>query len=91
MSWTGRDGKQFYKTLSEANQKRVTAFCDINEKKIGTSIVLNHGTKHSVPIHHWTEIKSPFVCCVAMDRYEDFEKNVSSLGLKEGVDYFHVV
>jgi ribonuclease P protein subunit RPP14 len=87
----GRDGKQFYKTLSEENQKRVTAFCDVNQKKIGTSIVLNHTTKHSVPIRQWKDITPPFVCCVALDRYDEFEKNVASLNLKEGHDYFHLV
>lgn len=63
----------------------------MNAKKIGTSIVLNHLTKHSVPIRHWNEIQPPFVSCVALDRFEEFEANLKSKNFTEGDDYYHLV
>jgi hypothetical protein len=57
MIWgSGRDGKQFFKYLNPDNQLKVTAFCDIDEKKIGTQLVLNHLTKQKVPILHWSKV-----------------------------------
>lgn len=31
----GRDGKKFFNMLKEENKKKVVAFCDIDQKKIG--------------------------------------------------------
>jgi hypothetical protein len=43
----------------------------------------------SSPIVHFSEAKPPFVICVA-DRSEgELEKNIESLNLKEGKDYWH--
>eukprot|EP01130_Rhizamoeba_saxonica_P011302 TRINITY_DN4692_c0_g1_i2.p1 TRINITY_DN4692_c0_g1~~TRINITY_DN4692_c0_g1_i2.p1 ORF type:complete len:169 (-),score=22.35 TRINITY_DN4692_c0_g1_i2:27-533(-) len=62
MIWScGRDGKLFYKMLSEQNQAKVKGFVDINEKKIGTILVINHVTKQKIPVYHWSECTSPFV------------------------------
>jgi len=92
MIWgCGRDGKKFYKTLPEIHQQKVIAFCDVNPRKIGTKMVLNHQTKHSIPVLHWTQILPPFVTCVALDRFTEFENNLTSLNLKEGINFFHLV
>ena len=70
---------------------KVVAFCDVNEKKIGT-VYHNAVSKHSVPIVHFRDAKPPIVCCVALDRTDGrFEANVAGLGLKEGKDLWHVV
>ena len=43
-----------------------------------------------IPIIHFSEAQSPIICCVAMGRTNgQFEANVASLNLKEGVDYWH--
>eukprot|EP01126_Amoeba_proteus_P001735 TRINITY_DN10528_c0_g1_i1.p1 TRINITY_DN10528_c0_g1~~TRINITY_DN10528_c0_g1_i1.p1 ORF type:complete len:125 (+),score=12.14 TRINITY_DN10528_c0_g1_i1:148-522(+) len=92
MIWScGRDGKMFFKTLTEENQKKVVAFCDVHPKKIGSPMVLNHSTKQSTPVIHWSQVRSPFITCVALDRFEHFETNLASLGYVEGVDYYHLV
>lgn len=92
MIWSaGRDGKEFYKSLSPMMQRRVSSFCDIDPKRINTSIMINHTTRQVLPIVHWREVTSPFVACVALDRDPDFEKNLSELGMEEGKDYFHCV
>ena len=92
MIWSaGRDGKQFYKSLPSATQQRVSAMCDIDPKKIGTTIMINHSTRHVLPIIHWKNVTAPFVACVALDRDPDFEANLTQLGYIEGEHYFHVV
>uniref|UniRef100_A0A6B2LEU5 Glycosyltransferase 2-like domain-containing protein n=1 Tax=Arcella intermedia TaxID=1963864 RepID=A0A6B2LEU5_9EUKA len=92
MIWgCGRDGKTFYKTLSAQNQLKVVGFCDVNPNLIGTSIVLNHQTKHKIPVLHWNQMKAPFVTCVAFDRYDQFETNLKSLNFIEGIDYFPLI
>mmetsp|Transcript_7903 Transcript_7903/g.8712 ORF Transcript_7903/g.8712 Transcript_7903/m.8712 type:complete len:152 (-) Transcript_7903:98-553(-) len=92
MIWgAGRDGKLLYKKLSVEAQQKVAAFCDVNEKKIGTDMVLNHTTKQKVPVKSWKEITSPFVTCVTLDRFSQFEKNLEISGYKEGADYYPLV
>lgn len=69
----------------------MVAFCDVNEKKIGTHYH-NAITKHSVPIIHFRDAKPPIVCCVALDRTGGkFEANVRSVGLTEGVNLWHII
>uniref|UniRef100_A0A7S2N8V8 Uncharacterized protein n=1 Tax=Haptolina brevifila TaxID=156173 RepID=A0A7S2N8V8_9EUKA len=83
----GRDGRAFFKTLSPATRHRVAAFCDVDMKKIGTSYQY---FEHHVPIVSFEAAHPPFVTCVALDRTNGaFEANLASLGLVEGVDYYH--
>lgn len=57
MIWgCGRDGKQFYKMLSQVNQQKVSHFCEIHPQKINTSVILNQTTKHKIPIIHWSQV-----------------------------------
>jgi hypothetical protein len=66
----------------------VSHFIDVDENKIGTAY--NHHTGASIPIVHFSEARAPFVVLVALDRTGgQLEQNVASLGLQEGVDYFH--
>ena len=70
---------------------KVVAFCDVNEKKIGTKYH-NCVTKHSVPIIHFRDAKPPLVCCVALDRTDGkFERNVQSKGMTEGKDFWQII
>jgi hypothetical protein len=85
----GRDGKTFFKALMPATQARVAAFCDIDPSKIGTAYHCPH-TRVNVPIVHFRDAKPPIVLCVALNRTAgEFEANVASLGLKEGVEFWH--
>ena len=44
--------------------------------------------RRSIPIVHFSEVKVPFISCVAMDRGGEFEKNLESLQVVSGTDYF---
>jgi hypothetical protein len=47
----------------------------------------NSITGETVPIIHWSAAVAPLVLCVTLNRTEgEFERNVASLGLTEGVD-----
>jgi len=85
----GRDGRKFFAKLSTANKRKVIAFCDVDIKKIGT-IYHQAYTNLKVPIIHYREAKPPIIICVALDRSNGvLEKNIASLHIEEGVDYYH--
>mmetsp|Transcript_49120 Transcript_49120/g.154197 ORF Transcript_49120/g.154197 Transcript_49120/m.154197 type:complete len:404 (-) Transcript_49120:47-1258(-) len=91
----GRDGRQFLAALSPEGRERVTAMCDVDEKKVGKTY-FNHrsaGSRH-VPIIHYTQVKGPVVVCVSLRRFSEeeegqLEANVRSLGLEEGLDLWY--
>jgi glycosyltransferase involved in cell wall biosynthesis len=80
----GRDGKEFFKLLSDDAKTRVCAWGEVNPRKIGKDI-------YGVPVVHWSELTPPIATCVALDRRErEFEDNLASLRLLPGVDYVHI-
>ncbi|XP_041980827.1 UDP-GlcNAc:betaGal beta-1,3-N-acetylglucosaminyltransferase-like protein 1 [Aricia agestis] len=88
----GKAGRRFVRMLSHKNKKKVTAFCDVDVNKIGRTIELYCHMERRVikklPVLHFTEAKPPFVICVKLDMTNgDFEKNLESLNLTEGIDY----
>lgn len=90
----GKQGKKFYRNLSTTNQRKVAAFCDVDPKKIKCGAYIYHESKEkikpTVPIVHFQSAKPPFIICVKLDLTGgEFEKNLASLNLKEGVDFFH--
>lgn len=90
----GKQGKKFYRNLSTTNQKKVAAFCDVDPKKIKCGAYIYHESKEkikpTVPIVHFQSAKPPFIICMKLDLTGgEFEKNLASLNLKEGVDFFH--
>lgn len=90
----GKQGKKFYRNLSTANQKKVAAFCDVDPKKIKCGAYVYHESKEkikpTVPIVHFKSAKPPFIICMKLDLTGgEFEKNLASLNLEEGVDFFH--
>lgn len=90
----GKQGKKFYRNLSTANQKKVAAFCDVDPKKVKCGAYIYHESKEkikpTVPIVHFKSAKPPFIICMKLDLTGgEFEKNLASLNLEEGVDFFH--
>lgn len=90
----GKQGKKFYRNLSMTNQRKVAAFCDVDPKKIKCGAYIYHESKEkikpTVPIVHFQSAKPPFIICMKLDLTGgEFEKNLASLNLKEGVDFFH--
>ncbi|XP_064890693.1 queuosine-tRNA galactosyltransferase isoform X4 [Columba livia] len=100
-SWTsftiwnaGKQGKKLYRSLSPANQKKVTAFCDVDEKKIAKGFYTYEESeerpKPKIPICHFRDATPPFIICVKLDLTGGtFEANLSMLNLQEGMDYYH--
>ncbi|KAM3660579.1 UDP-GlcNAc:betaGal beta-1,3-N-acetylglucosaminyltransferase-like protein 1 isoform X1 [Ammospiza caudacuta] len=100
-SWTsftiwnaGKQGKKLYRSLSPANQQKVTAFCDVDEKKITKGYYTYEESeerpKPKIPVCHFRDATPPFVICVKLDMTGGaFETNLATLNLKEGKDYYH--
>lgn len=81
----GRDGRDVFRRLSKKSQDLVTMWADVDVKKIGKRV-------YDKPVVHFTKVRPPIVCCVALDRSgRGFEKNLDSLNLRKGVDYVHLV
>lgn len=82
---SGRDGKDVFKRLSDSAKALVRAWGDVDPKKIGK-------LQRERPILHFSQLKAPIVCCVALDREgREFEANLASLNLKQGHDYVHLI
>mmetsp|Transcript_16102 Transcript_16102/g.33519 ORF Transcript_16102/g.33519 Transcript_16102/m.33519 type:complete len:257 (-) Transcript_16102:58-828(-) len=97
----GRDGKRFYHSLSEGNQPKVQAFLDVDEKKLAAGGFFDKQSRRHVPVLHFSVLSGsrgleggmarylPVILLVKMDLYPEFEQNLASLELREGVDYWH--
>lgn len=93
----GKQGRKFYRSLDRIFQKKVIALCDVDSKKINKKFYTcelikdeESGKSPKIPIVHFRDAKPPFVICVKLDLTNgEFEKNLNSLNLIEGKDYFH--
>ncbi|XP_070581001.1 queuosine-tRNA galactosyltransferase-like [Ptychodera flava] len=90
----GKEGRKFYRALNEDNQKKVVAFCDVDIKKITKGVYIYEESKEQpkprVPIIHFSDAKPPFIICVKLDLTGgNFEANLASLNLTEGINYYH--
>ncbi|XP_028175599.1 UDP-GlcNAc:betaGal beta-1,3-N-acetylglucosaminyltransferase-like protein 1 [Ostrinia furnacalis] len=88
----GKSGRKLVRALSPENLEKVTAFCDVDVKKIGRTIELYCQKKRiiikKIPVIHFRDAKPPLVICVKLDLTKgQFESNLKSLNLKEGEDY----
>jgi len=73
------------------NYRKVSAFCDINPKKVGTTYHCRE-TKRNVPIVHFTQPQAPLICCVAMGRTDgELEANIAKMNLLEGENFWHFI
>ncbi|CAG0885265.1 unnamed protein product [Darwinula stevensoni] len=89
----GKQGRRFYRSLDAKLQKKVVAFCDVDSKKIANGFYIYEESsevpKPRVPILHFRDASPPFVICVKLDLTGgEFEKNLQSLHLIEGKDYY---
>ncbi|XP_058024467.1 UDP-GlcNAc:betaGal beta-1,3-N-acetylglucosaminyltransferase-like protein 1 isoform X5 [Ahaetulla prasina] len=90
----GKQGRKLFRSLSPANQNKVTAFCDVDKNKITKGFYIYEESKETskprIPIFHFKEASPPLIICVKLDLTDgQFEENLSLLNLKEGVDYYH--
>lgn len=86
----GRDGRRVFMHLDNTTQKKIVAMADINPAIIGSSYT-NCWTLQEVPIVHFSQITSPFITCVSIDRFPEFSANLTQMGFQEGVDYYLVM
>uniref|UniRef100_A0A3P8VXH2 UDP-GlcNAc:betaGal beta-1,3-N-acetylglucosaminyltransferase-like 1 n=1 Tax=Cynoglossus semilaevis TaxID=244447 RepID=A0A3P8VXH2_CYNSE len=90
----GKQGRKLYRCLSPVNQKKVKAFCDVDERKIKKRFYTFEESKEKpkpkIPILHYKHASAPFIICVKLDMTGGvMEENLNSLLLKEGTDYYH--
>ncbi|XP_041694970.1 UDP-GlcNAc:betaGal beta-1,3-N-acetylglucosaminyltransferase-like protein 1 isoform X2 [Coregonus clupeaformis] len=90
----GKQGRKLYRCLSPSNQKKVRAFCDVDEKKIKKGFYTYEESKErpkpKIPVLHYRDASPPCIICVKLDMTGGvFEENLKSLHLEEGVDYYH--
>lgn len=65
----GKQGRKFYRFLSEENRKKVSCFCDVDVKKVGSFYTFEQyegNPKPKVPILHYRKASRPFIICVKM-------------------------
>ncbi|CAD6194763.1 unnamed protein product [Caenorhabditis auriculariae] len=88
----GKQGKRFYKSLSGNERSKVTAFCDVDNRKIQRGWHEEFDTEtrkitSRVPIIHVKEAHPPLVVCVKLDLTDgDLENLVLESGWIEGRD-----
>uniref|UniRef100_A0A8K9UJK8 UDP-GlcNAc:betaGal beta-1,3-N-acetylglucosaminyltransferase-like 1 n=1 Tax=Oncorhynchus mykiss TaxID=8022 RepID=A0A8K9UJK8_ONCMY len=90
----GKQGRKLYRCLSSSNQKKVRAFCDVDENKINKGFYTYEESKErpkpQIPVLHYRDASPPYIICVKLDMTGGvFEENLKSLHLEEGVDYYH--
>ncbi|XP_067260110.1 queuosine-tRNA galactosyltransferase isoform X6 [Chanodichthys erythropterus] len=90
----GKQGRKLYRSLSPTNQKKVKAFCDVDENKIQKGFYTYEESKErpkpKIPILHFRNASPPFIVCVKLDMTHGvLEENLLSLQLKEGIHYYH--
>ncbi|XP_040312692.1 queuosine-tRNA galactosyltransferase isoform X3 [Herpailurus yagouaroundi] len=90
----GRQGRRLYRSLTAGMQRKVVAFCDVDENKIRKGFYCHEDSqerpKPRVPILHFRAARPPFVICVKLDLTGGaFEDNLRSLHLQEGRDFLH--
>ncbi|XP_039598815.1 UDP-GlcNAc:betaGal beta-1,3-N-acetylglucosaminyltransferase-like protein 1 [Polypterus senegalus] len=90
----GKQGRKLYRSLSPANQKKITAFCDVDENKIKKGYYTYEESeerpKPRIPVRHFKDSSPPYIVCVKLDMTGGvLEENLHSLNLEEGRDYFH--
>ncbi|XP_075979747.1 queuosine-tRNA galactosyltransferase-like [Anticarsia gemmatalis] len=88
----GKWGRRLVRSLSSSSISKVDAFCDVDKNKIGRTVELYCPIKRKVvtklPVVHFTEAKPPLLICMKLDLTNgEFERNLKSLNLIEGVDY----
>ncbi|XP_067354423.1 queuosine-tRNA galactosyltransferase isoform X1 [Channa argus] len=90
----GKQGRKLYRCLSPTNQRKVKAFCDVDENKIQKGFYTYEESKEipkpKIPVLHYKDASAPFIICVKLDMTEGvLEENLNSLQLNEGTDYYH--
>uniref|UniRef100_A0A4W6E153 Glycosyltransferase 2-like domain-containing protein n=1 Tax=Lates calcarifer TaxID=8187 RepID=A0A4W6E153_LATCA len=101
----GKQGRKLYRCLSPTNQKKVKAFCDVDENKIQKGFYTYEESKEipkpKIPILHYKDASTPFIICVKLLNHtaednedkEDlqFKEKASKLARRANDDASYVV
>jgi len=87
----GKDGRKFLKFLSIETASRVSSFLDVDPNKVKLDYYYCKETKKRIPIRLFKDSTGdPIIICTASKRTNgELEANISTLGLREGLDYYH--
>ncbi|VDK74680.1 unnamed protein product [Litomosoides sigmodontis] len=98
MVWgAGKVGKKFYKSLNSENRLKVTAFCDVDVKKLKCGryeyfIPSQRRVLATIPIIPLCEMVAPVAICLKMDSLNSNEvkRILRTREMVEGKDYFYL-
>uniref|UniRef100_A0AC11D2R7 UDP-GlcNAc:betaGal beta-1,3-N-acetylglucosaminyltransferase like 1 n=1 Tax=Ovis aries TaxID=9940 RepID=A0AC11D2R7_SHEEP len=66
----GRQGRRLYRSLTAGSQRKVAAFCDVDENKIRKGFYCYEDSqerpKPRIPVLHFRAARPPFVICVKL-------------------------
>ena len=83
----GKDAKKIFTMMSPETQDKVTAFCDVDKKKVGRLHYCSNLKKH-IKVLDTAAITSPFiVLCSSKRTNGELESNISLLGFYPVVNY----
>ncbi|CAF0916166.1 unnamed protein product [Rotaria sp. Silwood1] len=87
----GKQGRKFYRSLNDTNKQKVICFCDMDQKKISKGFYTDELSKEKrrIPVIHFIQAIPPIIICVKLGlTNNDFETNLASMNLREGIDYW---
>uniref|UniRef100_A0AC11BEH0 UDP-GlcNAc:betaGal beta-1,3-N-acetylglucosaminyltransferase like 1 n=1 Tax=Ovis aries TaxID=9940 RepID=A0AC11BEH0_SHEEP len=68
----GRQGRRLYRSLTAGSQRKVAAFCDVDENKIRKGFYCYEDSqerpKPRIPVLHFRAARPPFVICVKLQQ-----------------------
>ena len=87
----GKDGRKFLKLIAPKSCAKVSAFLDVDDKKISLGQFYCSEARKNIPIKHFRDSTGdPIIICVASKRTLGLlEANIAQLGLREGLDFYH--
>ncbi|CAF2003217.1 unnamed protein product [Rotaria magnacalcarata] len=64
----GKQGRKFYRSLNDANKRKVMCFCDMDPKKISKGFYTDELSqdKRRIPVIHFTQATPPIIICVKL-------------------------
>nr|XP_020641579.1 UDP-GlcNAc:betaGal beta-1,3-N-acetylglucosaminyltransferase-like protein 1 isoform X5 [Pogona vitticeps] len=78
----GKQGRKLFRSLSSANQKKVEAFCDVDENKIAKGFYTYEESKENpkpkIPIMHFKDASPPFIICMKLSQLWVCIRDISS-------------
>ena len=90
----GKQGKQFYKSLTDENKNKVVAFCDVDLNKLNRANYqpycnVQRKVTATIPIIHHSNAVPPVVICVKQDLTDGMlETYIASHSWVEGEDFY---